>query len=65
MQILMKKFCQNCVTRCLTLVSTPTAIQRMPSAVGKPAGVYDLSGRRVIGEPRKGIYIINGTKILR
>ena len=44
---------------------TPTAIQRKPSAVGKSSGVYDLSGRRVNGEPRKGIYIINGTKILR
>lgn len=44
---------------------TPTAIQRKPSAVGKSSGVYDLSGRRVNGEPRKGIYIINGKKILR
>ena len=44
---------------------TPTAIQRKPSAVGKSSGVYDLSGRRVNGEPRKGIYIIDGKKILR
>ena len=41
---------------------TPTAIQRVPAAVGKSSAVYDLRGRRVSGEPRKGIYIIDGKK---
>ena len=41
---------------------TPTAIQTVPAAVGKSSAVYDLRGRRVSGEPRKGIYIIDGKK---
>ena len=41
---------------------TPTAIQTVPAALRKSSGVYDLHGRRVSGEPRKGIYIIDGKK---
>ena len=41
---------------------TPTAIQTVPAALRKSSAVYDLRGRRVSGEPRKGIYIIDGKK---
>lgn len=41
---------------------TPTAIQTVPAALRKSSGVYDLRGRRVSGEPCKGIYIIDGKK---
>jgi hypothetical protein len=27
--------------------------------------VYDLQGRRLAAQPRKGIYIVNGKKVIR
>jgi hypothetical protein len=47
--------------------STPTGIQTIPTTnvekSTKNNAIYDLEGRRVL-VPRKGIYIVNGKKIL-
>ena len=40
-----------------------TAIQAVET-VGEDGEIYDLSGRRVVGQPRKGIYVKNGKKIV-
>ena len=42
-----------------TGISLPEAV-----VIGDDAPVYDLSGRRVTGQPQKGIYVKNGKKIV-
>lgn len=42
-----------------TGISLPEAV-----VIGDDAPVYDLSGRRVTGQPQKGIYVKNGKKFV-
>ena len=53
--------------KALGSVETSTNIQQIPTALKMPSGIYDLMGRR-ISTPKdklpKGIYIINGNKVL-
>ena len=46
---------------------SPVALSLQPSAVGPSASdaVYDLQGRRLSQCPKKGIYIINGKKVIK
>ncbi len=39
-----------------------TGISSPQASTAAPARIYDLNGRQVVGEPRKGIYIVNGEK---
>ena len=45
----------------------PTGISLIPapSLVGEWSGYYTLDGRKLKGEPGKGIYIWNGKKVIR
>ncbi|MBR5594335.1 MAG: exo-alpha-sialidase [Bacteroidaceae bacterium] len=43
--------------------TNPTAIEEVESENGKIKAIYDLQGRRVT-DPRKGLYIIDGKKIM-
>ena len=43
--------------------TTPTSIQAVPNVVPSTRVVYDLQGRRV-ENPTKGLYIVNGKKVL-
>lgn len=53
-------------SRCLTFDfgGTETGIENIEGAEGADAVIYDLSGRRV-QNAQKGIYIVNGKKIIR
>ncbi|MBR3977230.1 MAG: DUF4091 domain-containing protein [Bacteroidaceae bacterium] len=44
-------------------VNTTTGIEELKSENSKVEGVYDLQGRK-IGNPTKGVYIIDGKKVL-
>ena len=46
---------------------SPVALSLQPSAVGPSASdaVYDLQGRRLSQCPQRGIYIINGKKVIK
>lgn len=44
-------------------VNTTTGIEELKSENAKVKGVYDLQGRK-IGNPTKGVYIIDGKKVL-
>ena len=44
--------------------ATPTGITAVPSVSRQPEGTYDLQGRRVSGTHGKGIYIIDGKKVI-
>lgn len=45
--------------------STPTAIENLTPALSKGNGaVYNLNGQRV-AQPKKGLYIVNGKKIIK
>lgn len=48
----------------LAVVDNSTAISEMEYKAGEPASIYDLQGRRV-NAARKGIYIINGKKVVK
>ena len=42
-----------------------TAIESLtPAMVEEEGDVYDLSGRRVVGQPTKGVYVKNGKKMI-
>ena len=42
-----------------------TAIESLtPAIVEEEGDVYDLSGRRVVGQPQKGVYVKNGKKMI-
>lgn len=42
-----------------------TAIESLtPAMVEEEGDVYDLSGRRVVGQPQKGVYVKNGKKMI-
>ena len=43
--------------------TNPTAIEEVETESGNVKGIYDLQGRRVTN-PAKGIYIINGKKVI-
>ena len=43
--------------------TNPTAIEEVETESGNVKGIYDLQGRRVTN-PAKGIYIINGKKMI-
>jgi len=43
---------------------TATAVHPVSVAQAKPSGIYNLSGQRV-SRPRRGVYIINGQKVVR
>ena len=42
----------------------PTSISSMTSTSRDPA-IFDLQGRRILGEPKHGMYIQNGKKVMR
>ena len=44
--------------------STPTAINGVAADKTANTAVYDLSGRRVYGKLQKGLYIVNGKKVV-
>lgn len=44
--------------------STPTAINGVAADKTDNTAVYDLSGRRVYGKLQKGLYIVNGKKVV-
>lgn len=44
--------------------STPTAINGVTADKTVNTAVYDLSGRRVYGKLQKGLYIVNGKKVV-
>ena len=44
--------------------STPTAINGVAADKVADTAVYDLSGRRVYGKLQKGLYIMNGKKVV-
>ena len=44
--------------------STPTAINGVAADKTVNTAVYDLSGRRVYGKLQKGLYIVNGKKVV-
>lgn len=44
--------------------STPTAINGVAADKVADTAVYDLSGRRVYGKLQKGLYIVNGKKVV-
>ena len=44
--------------------STPTAINGVAADKTVNTAVYDLSGRRVYGKLPKGVYIMNGKKVV-
>jgi len=45
--------------------ANPDAIAEVPADNRlETTGVYDLSGRKVNGQPKKGLYIVNGKKVL-
>jgi hypothetical protein len=47
----------------LTYTNGETGISEINGENGNAKGIYDLTGRRLVGMPRsKGIYIINGKK---
>ena len=48
----------------LAVVDNSTAISEIEYKAGEPASIYDLQGRRV-NAARKGIYIINGKKVVK
>ena len=49
----------------LTYASNNTGIEKVESGnANAPATIYDLSGRRLGGISRSGIYIVNGRKVL-
>lgn len=48
----------------LSVNGTPTGIDIVPAAANSPASVYDLQGRRVEKPVAKGVYIVNGRKII-
>ena len=48
----------------LAVVDNSTAISEIEYKAGEPAYIYDLQGRRV-NAARKGIYIINGKKVVK
>ena len=42
-----------------------TNVNKVPTETEQEEVVYDLQGRRVQGATRKGIYIVNGKKVVR
>ena len=48
----------------LQLVEGTNAIESIASQSSVHDDIYDLSGRRIVGKPRKGLYIVNGRKVL-
>ena len=45
------------------VVDVETGIDEVTGSAAEPKGIYDLQGRRV-EDPTKGIYVINGKKVL-
>ena len=48
-----------------TLEPTPTGVDSVQMETEQAETVYDLQGRRVRGSAQKGIYIVNGRKVVR
>ncbi len=48
------------------LLDIPSGIQELPNDGAKKVveGIYDLQGRKLNGAPTKGVYIINGQKVV-
>ncbi|MBQ3631495.1 MAG: flavodoxin [Prevotella sp.] len=44
--------------------NTVTGITQTPTTTTAPTGIYDLTGRLLVEEPSKGIYIKNGKKVV-
>lgn len=44
---------------------TATGITKPEKAEGGKASIYDLQGRRLMQQPRKGVYILDGHKVVR
>lgn len=44
--------------------SIVTSIEHSPVSIDAEQPVYDLSGRRVLGKPHSGIYVVNGRKVV-
>ena len=54
----------NGLTRVAFNGSTPTAINGVAADKVANTAVYDLSGRRIYGKLQKGLYIMNGKKVV-
>ena len=48
---------------CTYYLNDPTGVEEVKAENGKVKAIYDLQGRKV-AEPVKGIYIIDGKKVL-
>jgi hypothetical protein len=53
----------NAAIKCRYYVEVPTGIDEVKGESGEVKAIYDLQGRKV-AEPVKGIYIIDGKKVL-
>ena len=42
-----------------------TAIGQLPAEIATPDGIYTLDGRKVKGNLPKGVYIVNGKKMIK
>ena len=42
-----------------------TAIGQLPAEIATPDGIYTLDGRKVKGNLKKGVYIVNGKKMIK
>lgn len=42
-----------------------TAIGQLPAEIATPDGIYTLDGRKVKGSLKKGVYIVNGKKMIK
>ena len=49
----------------VTFSAKSTAIEQTPSYEGQTDSIFDLTGRRLVKEPTKGVFIKNGTKMTK
>ncbi|MBQ5456700.1 MAG: hypothetical protein IIT63_12865, partial [Prevotella sp.] len=56
---------QQVVWRIALYTPATSGIQQTTTITLNEDAIYDLQGRKVIGQPTKGIYIINGKKIVK
>ncbi len=56
---------QQVVWRIVLYTPATSGIQQTTTITLNEDAIYDLQGRKVIGQPTKGIYIINGKKVVK
>ena len=49
----------------LLVKSAPTGITKVETDANRPDMIYDLQGRRLSEAPSRGVYIINGKKVIK